>query len=193
MTDIDDILGVLENSTRRAILRRLLLESSYALEISKSLGVSQQAINKQLEVLQKANLIFLAEQNQNSLGPPRKIYIPTGFSSVIIDYAPSFIDIRKYELSSSQKNNEKDTDSLKELMEIERKMENLMETRRKLIEEKNSIVSTLKRSVIQQTSDNIVRDILLEYIETLNPEKVALDHGLDQETVINIVERFFDL
>ncbi|MGP6207004.1 ArsR/SmtB family transcription factor [Cuniculiplasma sp. SKW3] len=192
MTDIDDILGVLENSTRRAILRRLLLESSYALEISKSLGVSQQAINKQLEVLQKANLIFLSEQNQNSFGPPRKIYVPTGFSSVIIDYTPSFIDIKKYELNGIQNNTEKDTDSLKALMEIEQKMESLMETRRKLIEEKNSIVSALKKSVINQTPDNIVRDILLEYIETLNPEKVALDHGLDQETVINIIERFFD-
>ncbi|MCL4344855.1 MAG: helix-turn-helix domain-containing protein [Candidatus Thermoplasmatota archaeon] len=193
MTDIDDILGVLENSTRRAILRRLLLESSYALEISKSLGVSQQAINKQLDVLQKANLIFLAEQNQNSFGPPRKIYMPTGFSSIVIDYAPSFIDIKKYDLPLPSNTEIGEKGTINSLFEVEKKLDDLMRARKELLEKKNSIINSLKREIITRTRDSIIRDILMDYIEGLDPEKVAADHGLDSETVLNIIERFFNL
>lgn len=190
MTEIDDILGVLENSTRRAILRRLLLESSYALEISKSLGVSQQAINKQLEVLQRANFILLSEMNQNSFGPPRKIYTPTGFSSVIIDYTPSFIDIRKYNLEWNEANRQMDDVSIDKLLEVDRKIAELMETRQSLIMEKNAIVNSLKKEILMKTGESIVREILLEYVETLDVQKIAEEHGLDKDTVLGIIERY---
>jgi len=49
MDDIDLFISAIENSTRREIIRMLTqLERSYALELSKSIGLSQQAILKQL-------------------------------------------------------------------------------------------------------------------------------------------------
>jgi Predicted transcriptional regulators len=46
------ILMALENSTRREMLKTLANYDSYGLELSRMIGVSQQAINKQLDILE---------------------------------------------------------------------------------------------------------------------------------------------
>ena len=82
----------LENNTRREMLKTLANDDSYALELSKLIGVSQQAINKQLDLLEKLGLISSAGMKISTIGPPRKVYKSSGFSTIIIDYSKNFMN-----------------------------------------------------------------------------------------------------
>ena len=55
--DIEKVLDILGNETRRRILRYLAEEPRYFIQLSKELGVSQQAVLKHLEILQALNLV----------------------------------------------------------------------------------------------------------------------------------------
>ncbi len=52
MDDIDILLSMVENPTRRRILESLVREPSYPLRLSKELGVSQQAVMKNLALME---------------------------------------------------------------------------------------------------------------------------------------------
>ena len=55
MDDIDILLSMVENPTRRRILESLVREPSYPLRLSKELGVSQQAVMKNLALMEPAS------------------------------------------------------------------------------------------------------------------------------------------
>ena len=57
MVDFDEALTILENPTRRQILRKLVKEPHYSLQISELLDVSQQAVVKHLKVLEEAGFV----------------------------------------------------------------------------------------------------------------------------------------
>ncbi len=191
MDDIDTLLSILENSTRRSILRRLLLEDSYGLELSKILGISQQAINKQLEILEKANMILSMGATPSSLGPPRKIYKPTGFLSVVIDYTPNFIQISKHTFNDDEVKDLSGELSIERLKELNAKMEVLMNQRQQFLSEKNYIVHNM-RELINRTVDNrFARQVLLEYLDSLDVEKVALEMDMPVNVVRDLVQSYF--
>ncbi len=191
MVTIDEILSVLENGTRRSILRQLLLDSTYPLEMSRALGISQQAINKHLEVLEKSNMIIFSGSTSNSFGPPRKIYSPTGFSTIVIDYTPGFLEVNHYSLKDLGKDDhEIDDISMDKLHEINGKLDRIMEERKKLVEEKNVILKGMRSYINENIHDELIRAILIEYIETLSIKKVAERFRIDENTVSVIVSRY---
>ena len=53
MVDFDDAMSILENTTRREILKFLVKEPHYKLQLSEMLEVSQQAVMKHLKVLEE--------------------------------------------------------------------------------------------------------------------------------------------
>ena len=55
--NIDSLLEVLGNDTRRRILQLLADEPRYFIQLSKDLGVSQQAVLKHLELLEKNGFV----------------------------------------------------------------------------------------------------------------------------------------
>ena len=65
--DIDVLLDVLGNDTRRRILQLLADEPRYFIQLSKDLGVSQQAVLKHLEMLENTASYHLMNQKANSL------------------------------------------------------------------------------------------------------------------------------
>ena len=78
MTDsnLDEFVSAILNNTRREILKCLTLDESYALQISRLVGISQQAVIKQLDLLERANLIESVGTFPSELGASRKIYRP---------------------------------------------------------------------------------------------------------------------
>ncbi|MHB1439323.1 MAG: ArsR/SmtB family transcription factor [Cuniculiplasma sp.] len=191
MDDIDTLLSILENSTRRAILRRLLMEDSYGLELSKNLGISQQAINKQLEILEKANLILSMGIVPSSLGAPRKVYKPTGFSTVVIDYTPTFIHISKFNLEESEIKSKNFEFSIEKVRELDERMKQLMMERQSLLEERNFIVQNLQREIGENVKESFVRQVLLEYLDSMDMEMISRSTGIPVEVVEDIVHRAF--
>ena len=86
--DIDEIFRVLENPTRRQILRLLSQETHYPLQIARELGISQQAVGKHIRVLEDHGLIRSFEEPSSVGGPPRKSYVPTRRISMRVDLGP---------------------------------------------------------------------------------------------------------
>ena len=74
MVDFDEVLSILENKSRREILELLTKEPHYALQLSDLLRISQQAVVKHLDILEKAGFVSVEKVPSEKGGPPRKIY-----------------------------------------------------------------------------------------------------------------------
>ena len=57
MTDIDQVLHLLQNKVRRQILERLAREPHYPMQLSELIGVSQPAVVKHLKELGKGGMV----------------------------------------------------------------------------------------------------------------------------------------
>ena len=57
MMDLDVLLSMIKNPTRRKILESLVKMPRYPLQLSKELGISQQAVMKNLSVLEKNGMV----------------------------------------------------------------------------------------------------------------------------------------
>ena len=167
------------------------MEDSYGLELSKNLGISQQAINKQLEILEKANLILSMGIVPSSLGAPRKVYKPTGFSTVVIDYTPTFIHISKFSLEESEIKSKNFEFSIEKVRELDERMKQLMMERQSLLEERNFIVQNLRREINENVKESFVRQVLLEYLDSMDMEMISRSTGIPVEVVEDIVHRAF--
>ena len=87
--DIDTALSVLSNPMRREIISRLVMETHYPLQLARELNTSQQAVMKNLAVLEKHGLVESQEEPSDAGGPPRKAYSATKQLSIRIDIGPN--------------------------------------------------------------------------------------------------------
>ena len=84
MTDIDELLSIIENPTRRRILEYLTREPSYPLQLSKDLGISQQAVMKNLALMEQTGMLMSYPEVSNK-GPSRTVYVPKSQFTLMID------------------------------------------------------------------------------------------------------------
>ncbi|MDR0523444.1 MAG: helix-turn-helix domain-containing protein [Candidatus Methanoplasma sp.] len=84
MNEIDMILAAVENPTRRRILESLARGSGYPLQLSRELGVSPQAVVKNLSVLEGAGMVERRREAGRG-GPERTMYSLMSEFSVTID------------------------------------------------------------------------------------------------------------
>ncbi len=196
--DLDLFLTALENNTRREILKRLIHEESYALEISKWLGVSQQAINKQLELLERAQLISSSGLTPSNSGAPRKIYRPTNFSTIVIDYSRSFFEIKKYELDYKDEEMVQDSgktvrELTEELRDVNERLDKMMRERADLLSRKDSITQSINSVVARENLDNLLSTVISNFLETLDEDQVAERLSVSRDVVRIIVSDFLKL
>ena len=88
MVGFDESLSILENSTRRDILKCLVKEPHYPLQLSEILDVSQQAIVKHLKVLEGAGFVDSESKKSDKGGPPKKVYRVNQSFSIRLDLGP---------------------------------------------------------------------------------------------------------
>jgi ArsR family transcriptional regulator len=74
LNNVDVLLDVLGNDTRRRILQLLADEPRYFIQLSKDLGVSQQAVLKHLEILERNGFITSYEEESSFPAPKRKYF-----------------------------------------------------------------------------------------------------------------------
>ena len=88
LVDFDEAMSVLENSTRRQILKYLVKEPHYPLQLSELLDVSQQAVVKHLGVLEESGFVESEKIPSERGGPPRKVYTVNQSFSLRLDLGP---------------------------------------------------------------------------------------------------------
>jgi|YelNatPaOPRAMG01_1025707.scaffolds.fasta_scaffold13481_2 predicted transcriptional regulator len=186
--DIEDFFEALENNTRREILRRLIRDDTYAFEMSRMIGVSQQAINKQLEMLLRANLISVVGVVPSSSGASRKIYRPTGFSTMVVDYSRNFFEVRRYPIETDQNmkveiNSDRGADLIVHLKNINQKIEEIMLQREKLVKKKDIVLGKLNQKVAELAPDPVTREILTTFLDNLSVKETAQKFGLPEDFI----------
>ena len=86
--DPSDALTILVNDVRRNILKRLVREPHYPLQLAQLIGVSQQAIMKHLKVLEDGGFVENEKVPSEKGGPPRRIFFVKKSVSLRIDVGP---------------------------------------------------------------------------------------------------------
>jgi predicted transcriptional regulator len=94
-TDLDAVLGTVENPIRRRIIEKLSQAPNYQLQLSKELDLSQQLVAKHLVTLEGAGLVGTVMED-SPRGPQRKEYLLKKSFSVTVDLAPNLFRARVF-------------------------------------------------------------------------------------------------
>jgi predicted transcriptional regulator len=92
-SELDAVLGTVENPLRRRIISKISEEPNYQLQLSKELKVSQQLVAKHLVTMERAGLVSTVSQD-SPRGPQRKEYLLKNSFSVTVDLAPNLFRTR---------------------------------------------------------------------------------------------------
>lgn len=210
LSDLDNLLSIIENPTRRRILEALVREPHYPLQLSKELRMSQQAIMKHLKVLEDFNLVRSFPEESDQGGPTRKRYVPTTKFTIIVDFGPGLFSAELFRLAMDAvdlgKEEEEEgepiqidldhvVDKINHLREtvagVDIELDDIQQRRAKLIEMKERALEEAGRLVESQIHDYQVRRIIYEYIQRpeLSPGSIASDLGLRDDIVMQTINR----
>ncbi|AAT43005.1 ArsR/SmtB family transcription factor [Picrophilus oshimae] len=187
MYDDWDFLSIFSNKTRRDILKSLCDESSYALNISRQMRISSQAVNKQIDILESMGIISPVNM-QSRIGPARKVYEPGGFSTIIIDYSRSFMGIKRMELTEIAGDKKTVDEMLSELKSVNNEINEMDKKRAALVSVKDSIIKSLKEK--SSMMGEFHRNIINTYIETMDAKVTASYYGLPEAMVRKLINEF---
>jgi ArsR family transcriptional regulator len=214
MTNIDNVdvlLEVLGNDTRRRILQLLADEPRYFIQLSKDLGVSQQAVLKHLEVLERNGFVTSYGKDSDFAAPKRKYYelnrslmIAIGITKDAVQFVfhdipqinekpratqTEFKSLQHQLLELEQENDPSRilnlSDSL--LKEINAKLTELANTEIALLRLKQDITRTAHEAIRDAFDQDLQRQILYSTIgEKERPDVSELSEMLDaREREIN--------
>lgn len=145
MDEIDMLLSIVENPTRRRILESLVREPSYPLRLSKELGISQQAVMKNLALLEGTGLVE-SSRVSSDMGPMRLVYTPSGEFTIVVDMHSGVFSVRMLEPSVGEAPEGITIEEAEaRLKEIDERVLALDQERRDLIAERNAISESMKR------------------------------------------------
>ena len=115
--EIGELLDLLGNNTRRRILEALTNEPKYFIQLSKEVGISQQAVLKHLLQLEKFGLIESYRAKSNLAAPDRKyfklnksVFLSVGITGNSMEIRMESIQNRKEDISYEINTNKKQPD-----------------------------------------------------------------------------------
>ncbi|MHB1908058.1 MAG: ArsR/SmtB family transcription factor [Nitrososphaerales archaeon] len=204
LNNVDVLLDVLGNDTRRRILQLLADEPRYFIQLSKDLGVSQQAVLKHLELLERHGFVKSYEEESAFAAPKRKYFeldlscvLAIGITKDAVEF--SFQDISRQDLDEEIE--EKDLKSLSKrvsaaieedspieilhqsdvlLKEINAKLKETLETEIFLLRLRQRITKAAHSAIRESFDEEIQRHILYSTIgEENQPDVDELSATLD--------------
>jgi ArsR family transcriptional regulator len=107
MLDPDLVLDVIGNSTRRKILTTLSKEPMYFNQLSKQIGVGQQAILRHMRSLEESGLISSYVEKSNLAAPDRRYYKLKSEFSLTISMSQDAFGIKNSSITESRCNESK--------------------------------------------------------------------------------------
>ena len=207
LDDIDTLLDVLGNETRRRILQLLADEPRYFIQLSKDLGVSQQAVLKHLDVLERNGFISSYEGESEFAAPKRKYFqlnkscmLAIGITRDAVEFVFRDLSPRdegegsesaeQRELRSTSREVsmlERESDVLKRLnssdkllKEINTKLSELLQTEISLLRLKQRITRVAHEAIRESFEEELHRLILYETLgEERQPDVDELSAVLD--------------
>lgn len=187
MMDLDVLLSMIENPTRRKILESLVKMPRYPLQLSKELGISQQAVMKNLSVLEKNGMV-VSYRESSSIGPERTVYEPNSEFTLIVDMRNGMFSARMVEPKGERK--DVDVDNLKEMrskvIDIDNELEQLEKRYSERMREKESIIA----SVISKQDGYAQKSLAYEILDA--PKKTVEELSKDLNARTDVVKEMID-
>jgi predicted transcriptional regulator len=149
MTDIDELLSIIENPTRRRILEYLTREPSYPLQLSKELGISQQAVMKNLALMEQTGML-MSHPEESSMGPTRTVYSPSRQFTLMIDLRGNMFTTRLISTGTVEPEEKGSIDTgaaIERLKQLDSKIEELDRERASLLDERNSVMNAINGAI----------------------------------------------
>ena len=168
MTDIDELLSIIENPTRRRILEYLTREPSYPLQLSKELGISQQAVMKNLALMEQTGML-MSHPEESSMGPTRTVYAPSRQFTLMIDLHGNMFTTRLIStgIVDSGQSGSVDTEAaIERLKQLDSKIEELDRERASLLDERDSVMNAINSS-IRDEEDPVKRKELYRQLDEM--------------------------
>lgn len=187
MMDLDVLLSMIENPTRRKILESLVKMPHYPLQLSKELGISQQAVMKNLSVLEKNGMV-VSYRESSSIGPERTVYEPNSEFTLIVDMRSGMFSARMVEPKGERK--DVDIDDLKEMrskvIDIDNELEQLEKRYSELMRERESIIA----SVISKQDGYAQKSLAYEILDA--PKRTVEELSKDLNARTDVVKEMID-
>ena len=179
--EIGQLLDLLGNNTRRRILESLTNEPKYFIQLSKEIGVSQQAVLKHLFLLENFGLIESFKAKSNLAAPDRKyfqlnrsVYLSIGITGNSMEIkmenikGPNKIKAKNNmaieNKEGSIKKDKEITDILKntkrKLELIAKRMQELEDEKIHLLKEKQHILEITHQVIRESLEEDLARRIL---------------------------------
>ena len=179
--EIGEFLDLLGNNTRRRILESLTNEPKYFIQLSKEIGVSQQAVLKHLFLLENFGLIESFKAKSNLAAPDRKyfqlnrsVYLSIGITGNSMEIkmenikGPNKIRSKNnMAIESKEESIKKDkeiTDILKntkhKLELLAKRMQELEDEKIHLLKEKQQILEITHQVIRESLKEDLARRIL---------------------------------
>lgn len=151
MDDLDILLSLVENPTRRRILERIVMEPSYPLQLSKELGVSTQAVVKNLTLMEQCGVVERTEV-RSDMGPNRSLYSPSMEFTLVVDmrthtFSAKLVDTEEVPEPAV-------TDATQRLEEIDRRIKELDRERSRLLTERSLIAESMRMRTEEEGKAN---------------------------------------
>lgn len=177
MVDLDEVLSVIENPARRKILEALVREPHYPLQLSKELGMSQQAVMKHLKVLENYHLVESYKEPSNLGGPMRNKYYPALNFTIIVDLGPNLFNAEMVSRECESRGLQaEETEDLslekfdiqvkalrKSIAHTDEELDRLQIKRDRLMDEKEKTMADVGR-LMDRMQDYQIRKIMYEFI-----------------------------
>jgi ArsR family transcriptional regulator len=208
MDELDILLSVIENPTRRRILEALVREPHYPLQLSRELGMSQQIIMKHLKVLEDSRMVRSYPEESDQGGPMRKRYVPISGFTIIVDVGSGLFSVESSRRDMDEEPDrrpekpvdDEGTDGLtervmalrQELSVLDGQMDELRKKREELIYQKQRLLDEAVHLVESAPLDYGQRHVVFEYIQhpDSDPRQLADYLGLRDNVVREILRPF---
>ena len=179
--EIGEFLDLLGNNTRRRILESLTNEPKYFIQLSKEIGVSQQAVLKHLFLLENFGLIESFKAKSNLAAPDRKYFQLNRSVHLSIGITGNSMEIKMVNIKGPNKIRSKNnmaieskevsikkdkeiTDILKntkhKLELLAKRMQELEDEKIHLLKEKQQILEITHQVIRESLEEDLARRIL---------------------------------
>ncbi|MDR1954455.1 MAG: helix-turn-helix domain-containing protein [Candidatus Methanoplasma sp.] len=192
MNDLDTILSAVENLTRRRILMALVREPHYPLQLSKELGMSQQAVMKNLGILERSGLVE-SRRESSDRGPYKIVYRPASEFTLTIDLRNGMFRATLSEPESggtARENCGMELEEVREsLSDIDRQIGEFDRLREEMIERRNTMIRSFMNSTIANELGYLERSMLYEMLNSPGHDvgTVSRDMGIREDSMARMM------
>ena len=191
MTDMNELLSMVENPTRRRILEALAREPHYPLQLSRELGISQPAVVKHLVMLERNGLIQ-GYQVESRSGPKKTMYTPKSEFTLMVDMRNGMFNARLVLPADIHEDTEKTNDleeTRQKIMELDTRIEELEEERSRMIRQRETLISSMLGAAAEDIGYRH-RSLLYEMLNepAKDVDDLSLDLSMNAEIAKNMIE-----